>query len=66
MEEKILDLPLKKEYYCLIESGIKREEYREDKDFWRRRFFENNTIPSFKQENGLSSCNEKGYTVNSN
>lgn len=31
---KVLDLPLKREYYLMIESGIKREEYREIKPFW--------------------------------
>lgn len=30
----VLDLPLKREYYLMIESGIKREEYREIKPFW--------------------------------
>lgn len=34
---KILDLPLKKEWYNMIESGEKREEYREIKDYWRKR-----------------------------
>ena len=31
---KILELPLKKEWYNMIESGEKREEYREIKPFW--------------------------------
>jgi hypothetical protein len=35
---KILDLPLKKEWYCMIESGEKREEYREIKPYWTKRF----------------------------
>ena len=35
---KILDLPLKKEWYKMIESGIKTEEYREIKEFWIKRF----------------------------
>lgn len=34
---KILDLPLKAKWYNLIESGKKREEYRENKPFWRKR-----------------------------
>ena len=34
---KILDLPLKKEWYKMIESGIKTEEYREIKEFWIKR-----------------------------
>ena len=31
---KILSLPLKKELYNMIESGIKDEEYREVKPYW--------------------------------
>lgn len=34
---KILDLPLKKEWYEMIERGIKKEEYREIKPFWEKR-----------------------------
>lgn len=34
---KILDLPLKKEWYNMIDSGIKTEEYRELKPFWANR-----------------------------
>lgn len=34
---KILDLPLKKEWYEMIESGIKTEEYREVKEYWIKR-----------------------------
>lgn len=33
----ILDLPLKKEWYNMIESGVKTEEYRELKPFWANR-----------------------------
>lgn len=36
-EMKILDLPLKKEWYDMIESGIKTEEYREIKSYWCNR-----------------------------
>lgn len=35
---KILDLPLKKEWYEMIENGIKKEEYREIKPYWCKRF----------------------------
>ena len=35
----ILDLPLKKEWYNMIDSGIKTEEYREIKPYWCKRFF---------------------------
>lgn len=37
MEQKILDLPLKKEWYNMIESGVKTEEYRELKPYWCNR-----------------------------
>jgi hypothetical protein len=34
---KILDLPLKKEWYEMIENGIKKEEYRDIKPYWCNR-----------------------------
>ena len=34
---KILDLPLKRTWYEMIESGIKTEEYREVKPYWCKR-----------------------------
>ena len=37
---KILDLPLKKEWYDLIESGVKKEEYREIKPYWCTRLLD--------------------------
>lgn len=36
----ILHLPLKAEWYNLIESGIKKEEYREIKPYWIKRLLE--------------------------
>ena len=36
---KTLCLPLKKEWYEMIESGVKTEEYREIKPYWNKRFF---------------------------
>lgn len=36
---KILHLPLKAQWYEMIESGIKAEEYREIKPYWIKRFF---------------------------
>lgn len=36
---KVLHLPLKKEWYEMIESGVKTEEYREIKPHWIKRFF---------------------------
>ena len=37
---KILYLPLKKEWYKMIERGDKREEYREESPYWRTRLIE--------------------------
>lgn len=37
MVQKILDLPLKKEWYNMINSGVKTEEYRELKPYWCNR-----------------------------
>lgn len=50
---KILDLPLKKEWYEMIESGVKTEEYREIKPYWIRRFcfsFKTNECNCKKEE----------------
>lgn len=38
---KVLDLPLKKEWYEMIESSVKKEEYREIKPYWTKRFEKN-------------------------
>lgn len=43
---RILDLHLKKEWYSMIESGVKPEEYREDKPYWRKRLL--NSDGTFK------------------
>lgn len=37
---KTLYLPLKKEWYEMIESGEKREEYREFSKYWEKRLIE--------------------------
>lgn len=34
---KLLHLPLKAEWYRMIESGVKTEEYRSEKPYWRKR-----------------------------
>ena len=34
----MLILPIKRKWFDMIESGIKREEYREDTQYWRSRF----------------------------
>lgn len=42
--EKILHLPLKSEWYNLIESGTKTEEYREIKPYWIKRLCTKETL----------------------
>lgn len=42
MENKTLYLPLKKEWYKMIESGVKTEEYREIKPYWTKRIVGHN------------------------
>lgn len=37
MGQKILHLPLKAKWYEMIESGVKKEEYREIKPYWVKR-----------------------------
>ena len=37
---KILHLPLKKEWYDMIERGDKREEYRENTRYWQTRLID--------------------------
>ena len=41
---KILHLSLKKEFYTLIESGVKTEEYREIKPYWEKRLLDYNSL----------------------
>lgn len=36
----ILDLPLKAIWYNMIESGEKKEEYREHNSYWAKRFYD--------------------------
>ncbi|WP_233545634.1 hypothetical protein [Parabacteroides sp. AM08-6] len=36
---KILDLPLKAQWYDMIESGKKKEEYRDNNRYWNRRLY---------------------------
>ena len=48
----ILDLVLKHRWYDMIDAGLKREEYREDSAYWRRRLL----VPQ-----ALSSTITPGY-----
>lgn len=60
---KVLDLPLKKEWYKMIESGIKREEYRVLKPFWLKRIFGCDADMYYCSTKGAScySCNLPNY-----
>lgn len=53
---KILDLPLKKKWYNMIESGEKREEYREIKPYWQER------LALYDNRDKLIGTNPCGYT----
>ena len=60
----ILDLPLKAKWYNMIESGIKKEEYREMKPYWYKRL----CIPSPNEKLTFKHINyvrfRYGYTKN--
>lgn len=45
----------------MIDSGEKPEEYREDKEYWCKRFLKKNYVP-FSYKNGYQSCNVNNYT----
>jgi len=42
MKNNTLFLPLKSEWYNMIESGVKKEEYREIKEYWLARLADKN------------------------
>lgn len=59
-KKRVLRLTLKKKWYDLILLGIKREEYREIKEYWLKRLFDvqNSMIAKFIFGNiGLTSKN---------
>jgi len=58
---KELHLPLKAKWFRMIESGEKKEEYRELTPFWCKRLlgFE---MALFSYRNNYQSCNRNGYT----
>lgn len=57
---KILDLVLKKQWFDMIKSGIKHEEYREIKPYWTKRFLDKDG--NFKPFTHIKFHN--GYTSN--
>lgn len=54
---KTLYLPLKKEWYDMIENDEKKEEYREIKKFWTSRLCDGNKFKHFEYV-----CFSYGYT----
>lgn len=58
---KTLHLPLKAKWYEMIESGEKREEYRQVKPYWSKRFTGGDK-PLFSFRYGYQEPNVKGYT----
>ena len=48
---KILELPLKKEWYNMIESGDKREEYRAIKPYWEKRLIDYKRLKRYVEDN---------------
>ena len=61
----MLYLPLKAKWYNMIESGVKTEEYREDKPYWCRRLLseyvlDGELIREFKEYKYV--CFSYGYT----
>lgn len=63
MERKVLDLVLMYRWYDDIDIGDKREEYREIKRTWTKRFTGFDTeYPVFSFRSGFKKPNVKGYT----
>ena len=58
---KVLELPLKSEWYLMIELGKKLEEYREIKPYWSKRLV-GYERPLFSHRYGYQQSNVKGYT----
>lgn len=55
--EKTLHLPLKAKWYRMIESGEKKEEYREINPYWHKRFMWcNNECDGYNVLNGSLMC----------
>lgn len=64
MGNRILHLTLKKKWFDMILSGVKKEEYREVKAYWSVRFInESSFLPQFKKYDIIRFTN--GYSPNS-
>lgn len=58
----VLHLTLKKYWFDMIKSGVKKEEYREIKDYWIKRFKDMSLEPPFKAFKSFSVIEFKnGY-----
>ena len=57
---RILHLPLKAEWYEMIESGVKTEEYREIKPYWEKRFAK--MVPARHRAQWNKSIRERDYS----
>ncbi len=62
METKTLHLPLKKEWYDMIERGEKKEEYRKVNPYWCKRFLSGLEDCSNEQINSIVKCLAGVYT----
>ena len=56
---KILDLPLKSQWYLMIELGEKPEEYRETKPYWTKRLCRYNGDCDWGGYCAVSLCKKK-------
>ena len=45
-----LTLPLKKKWFDMIKAGVKKEEYREFNEFWKKRLLWTNKYPEERRE----------------
>lgn len=64
MSKKTLHLTLKKEWFEMIASGEKKEEYRELKEYWRNRLWEFPKVPSNNARHFDTIIFRNGYGKN--
>lgn len=63
----VLYLTLKKKWFDMIASGVKREEYREIKEYWLKRLFMHNDYAILDQQmldEVINELNKVKYTTN--
>jgi hypothetical protein len=70
MKKPILHLNVKKQWFDMIKSGEKKEEYRDNKFYWQRQFFKVNdkylirTRHAIYGPRGVIICFSNGYAKN--